>query len=413
MDVLDFKLPDEETSIIKVIGVGGGGCNAVNHMFKKGIENVTFVVCNTDKQALAESPVDKKIQLGADIAKGLGAGNNPDVARQSAEESAEEIRAVLENTEMVFVTAGMGGGTGTGAAPVVARIAKDMGILTVGIVTVPFTFEGPKKINQAMEGVKLMNENVDALLVIRNEKLRDVYPDLNLANAFAKADDVLSDSAKGIAELVTVHGHINLDFADVSRVLRNGGVAVMNSGVGSGENRLTKAIEDTLASPLLRDRDIKGAKKMLLNFYCREDDNAIKMDEITQVNEFMETIGDQVEVIWGVRFDNDLKDDEIKITIIATGFKTDSVLDGQKKSGEENTPDKDNEGDDDEEVVEIKDKPLYNEFYGDTGVELKKKEEQLKDIDNDDIVDELENIPAFKRKLAAGPQPYVPRNLKG
>jgi cell division protein FtsZ len=325
IDLIDFELPSEESSIIKVIGVGGGGGNAVNHMYREGIKDVTFVICNTDNQALKKSPIKNKIQLGPVTTAGLGAGNNPDRAREAAEESIDEIRSVLSrNTKMAFITAGMGGGTGTGAAPVIAKIAKELDILTVGIVTIPFAFEGPRKISQALEGVRLMNECVDALLVINNERLRDIYPELDLSNAFAKADDVLKDAAKGIAEIITIHGHINLDFADVNAIMRNGGVAIMNSGYASGENRLRKAIDNAIASPLLKNNNIVGAKKILMNFYCRQDETSIKMDEITQINEFMEMVGDQAEVIWGISFDNDLEE-EVKITLIATGFDVSDI----------------------------------------------------------------------------------------
>ena len=249
-EIVQFDFPTDSPKIIKVIGVGGGGGNAVNHMYREGIHDVTFVLCNTDNQALAESPVPVKLQLGRSITQGLGAGNRPERARDAAEESIEDIRNQLnDGTKMVFITAGMGGGTGTGAAPVIARIAKEMDILTVGIVTIPFIFEGEKKIIQALDGVERIAQHVDALLVINNERLREIYADLTFMNAFGKADDTLSIAAKSIAEIITMRGTVNLDFADVKTILKDGGVAIMSTGFGEGENRVTKAIDDAQASP--------------------------------------------------------------------------------------------------------------------------------------------------------------------
>ncbi|HRN16796.1 MAG TPA: cell division protein FtsZ, partial [Xylanibacter oryzae] len=260
-DVLDFGEPEKEHSIIKVIGVGGGGGNAVNHMYREGIHDVSFVLCNTDNQALNDSPVPVHVQLGKE---GLGAGNKPEKARQAAEESIEDVREMLgDGTKMAFITAGMGGGTGTGAAPVIASVSKELGILTVGIVTIPFRFEGDKKIDQALDGVEEMSKHVDALLVINNERLREIYPDLTVLDAFGKADDTLSVAAKSIAEIITVHGLINLDFNDVKTVLKDGGVAIMSTGYGEGEGRVKRAIEDALNSPLLNDNDIFNSKKIL------------------------------------------------------------------------------------------------------------------------------------------------------
>ena len=262
-DILDFGAPEKDQSIIKVIGVGGGGGNAVNHMYREGIHDVTFVLCNTDNQALNDSPVPVHLQLGKE---GLGAGNKPEKARQAAEESIDDIRNMLsDGTRMAFITAGMGGGTGTGAAPVIARVSKELGILTVGIVTIPFRFEGDRKIDQALDGVEEMSKHVDALLVINNERLRAIYPELSVLDAFGKADDTLSIAAKSIAEIITVHGLINLDFNDVKTVLKDGGVAIMSTGYGEGEGRVKKAIDDALNSPLLNDNDIFNSKKILLS----------------------------------------------------------------------------------------------------------------------------------------------------
>lgn len=323
-DSLPLELPVVDGSIIKVIGVGGGGGNAVNHMYRQGITDVSFVVCNTDNQALAKSPVPNKIQLGSLRTEGLGAGGRPEVAKEAAEESIEQIRSLLQdNTKMVFITAGMGGGTGTGASPVVAQVAHDMGILTVGIVTIPFAFEGKLKITQALEGVAALSEHVDAILVINNEKLKEIYPDLELSNAFAKADDVLSNAAKAIAEIITIEGYINTDFADVYSTMKDGNVAIMNTGYASGENRITKAIENALNSPLLNTSDVSGATKILLSLHCSKSDQ-IRMEEVDQVHEFMSRVGENVQVIWGATFDEELKD-TVKITIIATGFDVSDI----------------------------------------------------------------------------------------
>ncbi|BCI64122.1 MULTISPECIES: cell division protein FtsZ [Bacteroidales] len=316
----DFPGPQSTPSIIKVIGVGGGGGNAVSHMYKEGIQDVTFVLCNTDNQALLRSEVPRKVQLGKTTTEGLGAGNRPERARLAAEESIDEIKDLFnDGTKMVFITAGMGGGTGTGAGPVIAKIAKELDILTVGIVTIPFLFEGERKILQAREGVKEMEQYVDALLVINNENLRKIYPDLDFLNAFGKADDTLTIAAKSIAEIITVEGHINLDFADVNSILKNGGKAIMSSGYGSGEKRVSKAIQDALNSPLLNDSDIYDAKKILFNLYFSST-NQIKMEEINEVNSFMAKFGKNVEVIWGAAIDDSLEE-TVKIIILATGFK--------------------------------------------------------------------------------------------
>ncbi|HLP05330.1 MAG TPA: cell division protein FtsZ [Paludibacter sp.] len=323
-DSLPLDLPLVDSSIIKVIGVGGGGGNAVNHMYRQGITNVSFVVCNTDNQALVKSPVPTKIQLGASTTEGLGAGGKPEVARRAAEESIDKIKDILkDNTKMVFITAGMGGGTGTGASPIVAQAAHDLGILTVGIVTIPFAFEGNLKIRQALEGVAALSEHVDAILVINNEKLRQIYPDLELSNAFAKADDVLTNAAKAIAEIITVEGYVNIDFADVYSIMKDGNVAIMNTGFASGEGRITKAIEDALNSPLLNTNDVSGASKVLFSLYCSNSEQ-IRMEEVEEIYQFMSKVGENVEVIWGAGFDEELKD-KVKITLIATGFDVSDI----------------------------------------------------------------------------------------
>ena len=304
--IVDFAFRTGNPHIIKVIGVGGGGGNAVNHMYREGIHDVSFVLCNTDNQALNDSPVPVLLQLGTE---GLGAGNKPAKARQAAEESLDAIKNMLsDGTKMTFITAGMGGGTGTGAAPVIARVSKEMGILTVGIVTIPFRFEGDRKIDQALDGVEEMSKHVDALLVINNERLREIYPNLTVLDAFGKADDTLSVAAKSIAEIITVHGLINLDFNDVKTVLKDGGVAIMSTGYGEGEGRVKKAIDDALNSPLLNDNDVFNSKKILLSIsFCGQKDgkDSLMMEEMNDVNDFMAKFGD-FEIKWGLATDPEL-----------------------------------------------------------------------------------------------------------
>ena len=317
-----------EDTIIKVIGVGGGGCNAVNYMQRQGVKDVSFLVCNTDRQVLVKSSVTSKLQLGP----GLGAGGDPETARQYAEESREHIREALnDGTQMLFITAGMGGGTGTGASAVVAEVAQEIGILTVGIITLPFAFEGKKKIEKAMTGVARLAKHVDALLIINNEKLKQIYPDLNLINAFSKSDDVVANAAKAIAEIITVPGYINTDFADVRNTLKKGGVAIMNIGKASGENRITNAINDALNSPLVNTNDVHGAERILLQFYCSTE-HAIVMQEIDQINAFVQEVGDDIEVQWGASIDESLGE-EVRVTVIATGYKVDGLPSEEPEEG--------------------------------------------------------------------------------
>ena len=324
---------NSEQDIIKVIGVGGGGSNAISHMFRQGVEHVMFVVCNTDRQALKNSPVPTKVLIG----NGLGAGNKPKVAEEAAEKDIEKIRALFQdNTKMVFITAGMGGGTGTGAAPIVAREAKARGLLTIGIVTIPFIFEGDKKINKALDGVDEMSKYVDALLVINNQRLVEIYGDLDFINAFAKADDTLSTAAQSISELITADGYMNLDFHDVDTTLRNGGAAIISTGFGEGENRVTMAIQDALQSPLLKNRDICTSKKLLFNLYINpKAEQKFTMNEMRDFDEFVSGISD-VDVIWGVAYDESLGD-RVKVTILASGFDI-TIRDEEKnmKSGGQN-----------------------------------------------------------------------------
>ncbi len=323
-DLMNFDLPPERSSLIKVIGVGGGGSNAVNHMYKKGIKDVNFVVCNTDAQALHNSPVSVKLQLGDRLTEGRGAGSKADIGREAATESIDRIKDVLSsNTNMVFITAGMGGGTGTGAAPVIASTAKEMGILTVAIVTIPFRFEGPDRINQAIEGINELKDHVDSLLVINNEKLREIYGNLKVSNAFEKADDVLAIAAKGIAEIITVHGYINVDFADVQTVMNNSGVAIMGSATATGENRAQEAIAEALTSPLLNNNDIAGARSVLLNITSGSEE--ITMDEISEITDYVVSASSRdTTLIWGMGKDDALGE-QISVTIIATGFRMNSI----------------------------------------------------------------------------------------
>jgi cell division protein FtsZ len=324
--IKSFDFPQTTQSIIKVIGVGGGGGNAVTHMFREGIQDVTFALCNTDYQALLKSEVPVKVQLGKKTTKGLGAGNQPNIAKLAAEESLPELNSLLnDGTQMVFITAGMGGGTGTGAAPIVAKAAKEMDILTVGIVTIPFKFEGKDKIIQALKGVVEIRKNVDALLVINNERLIDIYGNMDLPEGLKKADSTLRTAAKGIAEIITLPGYINLDFADVNTTLKNGGVAIMNSGYGSGENRVSAAFEDALNSPLLNNNDVFNAKKILFNVYFTST-KPLKMDEMTDVNNFMARFNvKEIKVIWGTALDDTLEEGQVKVTVLATGFGVENI----------------------------------------------------------------------------------------
>lgn len=400
---LDFGEADRQNSIIKVIGVGGGGGNAVNNMYKQGIHDVSFVVCNTDAQALNDSPVPERLQLGSE---GLGAGNRPEKARLAAEESIDDIKAMLsDGTKMDFITAGMGGGTGTGAAPVIARVSKELGILTVGIVTIPFKFEGNKKIDQALDGVDEMAKHVDALLVINNERLRKVYPDLSLLNGFAKADDTLSVAAKSIAEIITVRGLINLDFNDVRTVLKDGGVAIMSTGFGEGEGRVRKAIDDALNSPLLNDNDVYNSQKILLSIAFSSDNgtDGLAMEEMNEINDFMSRFGSNFELKWGIAIDNTLEK-KVKITILATGFGLDDLEDVasyhsrlDKARATEEAQKKAEQEEADAERSNRRD-----QYYRDNGDKLTKARPHIylfsqDDLDNEDVILDVESIPTFNR----------------
>ena len=401
-EIVQFDFPTDSPKIIKVIGVGGGGGNAVNHMYREGIHDVTFVLCNTDNQALAESPVPVKLQLGRSITQGLGAGNRPERARDAAEESIDDIKEQLnDGTKMVFITAGMGGGTGTGAAPVIARIAKEMDILTVGIVTIPFIFEGEKKIIQALDGVERIAQHVDALMVINNERLREIYADLTFMNAFGKADDTLSIAAKSIAEIITMRGTVNLDFADVKTILKDGGVAIMSTGFGEGENRVTKAIDDALHSPLLNNNDIFNAKKVMLNVsFCPTSE--LMMEEMNEIHEFMSKFREGVEVIWGVAVDNSL-DTKVKITVLATGFGVEDVpgMDTLHEARSQEEEERQLQLEEEKEKNKERIRKAYGESAGIGKKSLRSRRHiyifNTEDLDNDDIIAMIEESPTYTR----------------
>ena len=395
--IMPFDFQSGTPSIIKVIGVGGGGGNAVNHMYREGIHDVTFVVCNTDNQALDESPVPIKLQLGRE---GLGAGNRPERARDAANESLEDVKNMLnDGCKMAFITAGMGGGTGTGAAPIIAKTAKEMGILTVGFVTIPFLFEGNKKIDQALDGVEEMSKHVDALLVINNERLRDVYSDLSVMNAFGKADDTLSIAAKSIAEIITIRGKINLDFNDVKTVLKDGGVAIMSTGYGEGEGRVTQAITDALHSPLLNNNDIFNSKKVLFNIsYSLNSD--LMVEEMNEVHEFMSRFGKDVETKWGLYIDDSLGE-KVKFTILATGFGIKDVPGMSNKLSAEEQKRLEELEEEEQKKAERRD-----DFYPGSYKNNRKKGNYKiyiftqEDLDNDDIISMVETTPTYKRSKA-------------
>jgi len=378
--VMEFDIPKEQSSIIKVFGIGGGGGNAVNHMYNQGIKGVDFVICNTDQQALDISPVPIKLQLGQSLTEGRGAGAVPEIGKNAAIENIEEIRSILENnTKMVFITAGLGGGTGTGAAPVIARVAKELDILTVGIVTVPFGFEGRKRKIQAEEGLEELRQNVDTLLIINNDRLREMFGNLSLGNAFGKADDVLATAAKGIAEVISVTGMINVDFNDVSTVMKDSGVAIMGSAEAVGENRAMEAVRNALESPLLNDNDISGATYVLLNITYGSDE--ILMDEIGEITDYIQDeAGSTADVIWGHGYDESLGEG-ICITLIATGFNS-SPITGFEKAAVKKVVNLD-----DETVPTMISQPIESPTQVNT-LETKDKADEV--VANQDVSNDLE-----------------------
>src|SRR5690554_573675 len=387
---MELDIPKDHSSIIKVIGVGGGGSNAVNHMYNQGFKGVDFIVCNTDRQALDVSPVPYKIQLGPSLTEGRGAGSIPEIGMNAAIENIEDIKELLSNnTKMVFVTAGMGGGTGTGAAPVIARVAREMGILTVGIVTVPFNFEGRKRRQQAEEGLESMREAVDTLLVINNERLREISGNLTLGNAFAQADDVLSTAAKGIADVISVTGAINVDFNDVNTVMKNSGVAVMGSAIAEGENRAIEAVQSALSSPLLNDNDISGAEYVLLNITYGSKE--VLMDEISDITDYIQDeAGSTADVIWGHGYDETLNE-SLSVTIIATGFNQSPV------TGFEKAPEKKVQILEEENKKEIS-TPLSSAISQNEYKEKEEKREEepyIKKVKDEEPVEEEETSPTM------------------
>jgi cell division protein FtsZ len=439
-DLMNFDIPVNQVSIIKVIGVGGGGGNAVNHMYRQGIKDVDFCVCNTDLQALANSPVPVKIQLGKSLTEGRGAGNKPEIGKQAAIENLDDIKDVLSgNTKMVFITAGMGGGTGTGAAPIIAKAAKDFNILTVAIVTIPFRNEGQRQINQALDGIAEIEKYVDSLLVINNEKIREIYGNLRVSEAFAKADDILAIAAKGIAEIITVPGSINVDFADVETVMKDSGVAIMGSAKAEGEDRAIQAAKEALNSPLLNDNDIKGARNVLINITSGNEE--VTMDEIEKIKDYVqETTGSETDLIWGNSIDESLVS-HLSITIIATGFGTNSIPDiyvkekhfnkiildddqMKDRTTESAVISSDEKQSDSKEDTFIKQRTIEFDIYEEEKLrnvaskfnkpvdplkaskrvkDIKRMQEEIKEIrynnqENNNYIEQLENEPAFKRR---------------
>ena len=409
LELIKFDYPTELPSILKVVGVGGGGGNAVTQMFREGIKDVTFVLCNTDKQALLRSPVPVKVQLGS----GRGAGGRPEKAREHAEESVEALEKMLsDGTEMVFITAGMGGGTGTGASPIVAKAARKLGILTVGIVTIPFMFEGTFKILQALKGVETIRKNVDALLVINNERLRDVYSDQSLPEAFKKADDTLSIAVRSISEIITIPGYINLDFADVKTVLKDGGVAIMSSGLGRGDNRVSQAIENALNSPLLNNNDVFKAQKILLNISFGSL-QPMMTGELTEIHNFMAKFSSDIEVIWGTAMDENLGD-QIKIAILASGFGIENIVSLSDEVKEEKKilsekEKKEKRAKEELEEIEKKERLLFEanlikKYYGEETLRWLGQSSRphpfvftIENIDDNDTIEAVINNPAYNR----------------
>jgi len=398
-ELINFDLPIDCSSIIKVIGIGGGGNNAVNYMFRQGIKDVNFVVCNTDAQALENSPVGVKIQLGPSLTEGRGAGNKPEIGRKAATENIDDVMDILsKNTKMVFITAGMGGGTGTGAAPVIAKAAKELGILTVGIVTLPFQFEGNQRLNQAIQGINDLKEHVDSLLIINNEKLREMYGNLRLSQAFGMADNILAMAAKGIAEIITVHGYINVDFADVQTVMSNSGVAIMGTGISEGEDRALKAIQQALTSPLLNNNDITGAKNILLNITSGEEE--ISMDEVGIITDYVTcNISKDALVIWGTGFDASLVD-KVSVTIVATGFEANNIPELQvAKKREVVVPERfplsDPHAAENHSDLRVKDKSVINS----EGIKQRTIEFDMADTTNSLSVEEPTSITEFEVKV--------------
>ena len=391
--LINFNQFEITTPIIKVIGVGGGGGNAVEYMYRQGICDVDFVLCNTDSQILEHSPIPTIIQLGKTLTEGRGAGNRPEIGEAAANESIDEIRELLStNTKMVFITAAMGGGTGTGAAPVIAKVAKDMGLLTVGIVTIPSRFEGPKRLDQAREGVKKLKEHVDSLIIIDNEKIQRIFGSQTLSSAFAKANDVLNIAAKGIAEIITLPGYINVDFADVRTVMTDSGIAIMGAARASGEDRAKRVIADALNSPLLNKSDILGASDILLNITSGTDE--ITMDEMSEITNYViKEVGDNAAILWGVGTDEALGD-AISVTVIATGFPMEDVENTFTTPLKGVVPG----GDSSEAVDAARTKKIKDGVKDYVQVILKESEVVLQPDLSPEKIEELATTPAYTRR---------------
>ena len=403
----EFVVPSHHKSIIKVIGVGGGGSNAVNYMDSIGIRNVEFIICNTDIQALHSSNVKNQIQIGMDLTKGLGAGANPDKGREAALESSHEIRELLRNdgTKMLFITAGMGGGTGTGAAPVIAQIAKELDILTVGIVTLPFDFEGKSKMDKALIGVEELKKGCDSVITILNQRLIEIYGDLSQSMAFEKADDIIATSAKCIAEIVTIPGQINVDFEDVNTVMRNAGTSVLGSAESSGDNRAQEAVENAINSPLLNDRNIDGAKKILLNIVSGGGDNELTTRELNVITQLINEVSSSTaEMIFGTATDGEL-DDRVRVTIIATGFENNDTHDNMNIEHEEDNSKQTQLFDENKvEFIKREDDPVegvihnIEDDYQEYEDSFDKKNEEIdqNDRSNQVIIEELDSSDPFE-----------------
>ena len=439
-NMADFVMEKTPGAAIKVIGVGGGGGNAVNHMFKHGIRDVDFVICNTDAQAMEASAIRSRVQLGASLTEGRGAGNKPEVGRQAAIENIEDVKKTLsENTKMVFVTAGMGGGTGTGAAPVIAQCCKEQGYLTVAIVTIPFRNEGKRRIKQAYEGIKELATYVDSLLVINNERIREMFGDFGISEAFSKADNVLSTAAKGIAEIITVPGYINVDFADVETVMRKSGMAVMGTGVSEEEDRAEDAVRKALNSPLLNDNEIRGARNILINI--NSGNKEVTMDEVGRITDYVQNMaGFDADLIWGNGTDESLGE-KLSVTVIATGFPTSIISELSEQSQrkvvshtleketvsvtkDEHLSEQKNEDKRSQSTfefnVENNSKNDDDEFESLYPITSRERDSTEKEIDvndyanlSDDDVDELENVPAFKRRNIRINDPKYKRDRSG
>ncbi len=439
----DFAIETTPGAEIKVIGVGGGGGNAVNHMFKHGIRDVDFVICNTDAQAMLSSPISTRVQLGEALTEGRGAGNKPEIGKQAAIENISDVERVLsENTKMVFVTAGMGGGTGTGAAPVIAEKCSALGFLTVAIVTIPFRNEGRRRIRQAYEGIKELASHVDSLLVVNNERIREMFGDFGISEAFAKADNILATAAKGIAEIITVPGYINVDFADVETVMRKSGMAVMGTGIASGVNRSEEAVEQALNSPLLNDNDIRGARNILVNITSGT--NEVTMDEVGRITDYVQNkAGFDADLIWGNGKDESLGED-LSVTVIATGFPTSIISELSEKAqpkppvnhdlleevkpkmsaGESHAANRRDEEQTNQKTFEFlvsqetkNEEDDFESMYPGTSEQRNKTEKKMSITDyaemSDEDVDELENIPAYERRKIRMNDPKYKRQNSG